>query len=194
MPQAELGDGQFTVAPMTPDDLNVLVELHGKYLNYGDGVRPHYDAVLRDPASAATKCLCGDVMVGFDIYTKGISLSGEHPELMAELERRTAGACVYTGDALLVREEYRGKGVTELLRAASKQALLERGVSRLIHELWVYPDGHVPAKKVVRAYSQAEFVGRFPMFYRDFHHFGYFCPICGGVCSCSADIYITHVP
>ena len=187
-------DEKFKIEKMSINDIDLLVNLHAKYLNYGEGVRAHFEAALNDNSTVATKCVCDGEMIGIDIYTSGISLSGDHPDILKMLEMKTLGRVVYTADALFVKESFRKMGATEMLRLSSKDALVKKGAEVAIHELWVHPDGSVPAFNVVKSFSSTEFIGRFKMFYENFHHYGYFCTMCKGVCQCSADIYITQIP
>ena len=179
---------------ITLDDLDALVSLHDEYLNYGEGIRPHFDAILRDPENIALKYTINGEIVGILIYTKGIELSGSHSDLVAELKNLAAGRNVYTGDAVLVTREVRSLGVADKLCAAMLREQRRRGVELVVHEFWVYPDGHVPARRMCEAYEKRIFLGRFENFYKDFHHFGYICPICGIDCVCAAELYLAKVP
>jgi len=61
-------------------------------------------------------------------------------------------------------------------------------------EFWVHPDGSIPAKRMSGVFDKNIFLGRFENFYRDFHHFGYICPMCGKKCVCAAEIYLAEIP
>jgi hypothetical protein len=96
------------VLPLEAADLDELVRLHSEYLNYGDGIRPHFEETLADPSVIGLKAVAGGEIAGILIYTQGISLSGGHEDLCSDIRRRTHGELVYTGDAVVVRSEYRG--------------------------------------------------------------------------------------
>ena len=179
---------------MTLCDLDELISLHEEYLNYGDGIRPHFETILRDPDSIALKYMLDGKMAGLFIYTKGIALSGGHDEIRAQLEELSAGKTVYTGDAVLVKSEYRKLGIADKLCAAMIQELRRRDAELAVHEFWVYPDGYIPASRMFEVFDTNIFIGRFVNFYRNFHHFGYICPICGKECVCAAEIYLAEIP
>jgi GNAT superfamily N-acetyltransferase len=176
------------------DDIDELVCLHELYLNYGDGIRPHFEEILRDSDSVALKYMINDEMAGLFIYTKGIALSGNHSETEACIEKLSEGKSVYTGDAVLVKKEYRCLGVARKLCAAMIKELRRRGAELAVHEFWVHPNGHIPAQRMFRVFTKNIFIGRYEQFYRDFHHFGYLCPICGKECVCAAEIYLAEIP
>jgi len=182
------------VSYITERDIDELVRLHEEYLNYGEGIRPHFTEALRNSDTAALKYTADGKTVGILIYTKGIALSGNHDDVEARLREMSAGKNVYTGDAVLVRKEYRSMDIADKLCLAMLQELRRRGAELVVHEFWVYPNGKVPALKMCRVYTKSVFLGRFENFYRDFHHFGYFCSICGKECICAADIYLAEIP
>jgi len=185
--------GEFSIQPMLFEDLDELVALHAQYLNYGSGIHAHFEQALSDPDTVAVKCMYGGRMVGLDIYTRGIALSGGHPELCAEIRDIAAGAVVYTGDALLVVPEYRKLGMDEAMLTACRKRLQARGAEFVLYELWVHPDGRIPAHHTVEHYEYTIDLGLHPDFYVDFDHYGYFCPICGEKCKCSAHLYLCRV-
>ena len=85
-------DADLRICPMAEADLDELVRLHELYLNYGEGIRTHFEGVLRDPASVAVKCEAGGRMVGLDIYTCGVALSGGHEALCNRVRALAGGA------------------------------------------------------------------------------------------------------
>jgi len=178
---------------MEPADLEELIRLHAQYLNYGDGIYAHFQAALADQRTVAVKCVHAGRMVGLDIYTRGIALSGGHPDLCAQVRALAGDAVVYTGDALLVVPEYRGRGIDRAMLEASRERLRQQGATYVLYELWVHPDGRVPARHTVERYAQVIDLGLHRDFYVDFDHYGYFCPICGEKCRCSAHLYLCRV-
>ena len=113
---------------------------------------------------------------------------------LCEQVRMLAGdAVVYTGDALLVVPEFRKQGVDRAMLEACRARLRERGATYVLYELWVHPDGRVPARHTVERYRQVIDLGLHRDFYVDFDHYGYYCPICGQKCKCSAHLYLCRV-
>lgn len=188
-----MADSECKVEPLTSADLEELVALHALYLNYGEGIHAHFEAALADLATVAVKCVHEGRMVGLDMYTRGISLSGGHRELCDRIRTITGDALVYTGDALLVVPQYRGRGLDADMLAACRRKLRERGATYVLYELWVHPDGRVPARHTVERYEQVMDLGLHRDFYVDFDHYGYFCPICGTKCGCSAHLYLCRI-
>lgn len=182
-----------TIQPLDFEDLDELVRLHGIYLNYGEGIRPHFRSVLETPGTVALKYAVGAEIAGILIYTEGISLSGGHPALAAKIEQFAAGAKIYTGDAVLVQRRFRGMGLSTALYRRAAAELAKRDAELVLHELWVYPDGSVPSRSVIKAFGPWVFLGQFERFYKDFYHYGYVCPICGGDCVCTAQLYLSKL-
>lgn len=183
----------IAIRPMVYGDLRELVDLHAKYLNYGDGIQAHFEAVLADPASVAVKAVANGKIVGLDIYTRGVALSDGHLDLCARIRALTGDAVVYTGDALLVVPGYRGRRLDQEMLKVSRQMLGERGATYVLYELWVHPDGRIPAHRTVERYDHVIALGLHRNFYVDFDHYGYICPICGAKCRCSASLYLCRV-
>ena len=100
---------------------------------------------------------------------------------------------VYTGDALLVVPDFRGRGVDAAMLAACRERMRATGVQFVLYELWVHPDGRMPAHRTVERYAHVLDLGLHRDFYVDFDHYGYYCPICGGKCRCSAHLYLCRV-
>jgi ribosomal protein S18 acetylase RimI-like enzyme len=184
---------QDGVSHITNDDFEELIRLHEEYLNYGDGIRPHFEEILSNPDNIALKYVVDGIFAGLIIYTKGIELSGSHADIIEKLNQLSNGEKTYTGDAVLIKSEYRSLRIADKLYRAAIDELKKKGVKYIVHELWVLPDGRVPAKRMCENYTNNIFVGRFDNFYRNFHHFGYICPICNNDCMCSADIYLTQI-
>ena len=87
----------WDIRPMEPADLEELIRLHAQYLNYGDGIYAHFQAALADQRTVAVKCVHAGRMVGLDIYTRGIALSGGHPDLCAQVRALAGDAVVLQG-------------------------------------------------------------------------------------------------
>ena len=76
---------------------------------------------------------------------------------------------------------------------ACREHLREKGAAYVLYELWVHPDGRIPAHHTVERYEHVLDLGLHRQFYADFNHFGYYCPICGEKCRCSARLYLCRV-
>lgn len=178
---------------MDEGDMDELVRLHDLYLNYGEGVRPHFEETLRNPDSVALKCVIGGKIAGFAIYVKGVFLSGGHEDICASICEIAPREQIWTGDALLVLPEYRRKGLDgEMIRKANKE-IWKKGGRYALYELWVHPDGQVPARHTPDVYAKKTKLGEYKDFYINFDHYGYFCPICKGECHCSAQLYLCEL-
>ena len=186
-------DAEWKIETLRMEDLPELTRLHAAYLNYGEGIEKHFHAVLADPETVAVKCSVNGEMIGLDIYTWGIALSGGHAALCAQIAELAGNATVYTGDALLVVPMWRRRGVDEAMLEACRQRLRERGAEYALYELWVHPDGRIPAHRTVERYEHVMDLGLHRQFYTNFDHFGYYCPICGEKCRCSAHLYLCRV-
>lgn len=186
-------NSNYAVMPLTLEDLEDLLGLHALYLNYGDGIRAHFAQALADPNTVAVKCVYQGQMIGLDLYVRGIYLSGGHPDLCAAVRAAAGDGVVYTGDALLVVPQHRHRGVDTAMASVCRNALAARGANWVLYELWVHPDGQIPAHRSVERYRRVTDLGFHPDFYKDFDHFGYYCPICGEKCKCAAHLYLCKI-
>lgn len=175
------------------DDLDEVVCLHCKYLNYGNGIRPHFKKVISDKDNISLKYIINGEIEGLFISTKGIALSGGHKDICEEIKKITKDCVTYTGDALLIREKERHKGIYQMLIKAMYKELLLKEARYIVTELWRYPDGSVPAHSIVNVFKRSLFLGTYKNFYKDFYKCGWICPVCGENCICSADIYICEI-
>lgn len=182
------------ISDLTSDDLDDLVKLNEKCMFHGSGVRPHFEGALRNPDNIALKCTVNNKFAGASVYVKGVALVGEHHELTAQIKDLANGRTVYTGDSLTVKPEYRRIGLAHRLSAAMVERLRGRGIELVLHEFWVYPDGSIPAFKVLGMFKRGVFLGCFENFYKEYHHIGYTCSVCGADCVCKAAVYLDEVP
>jgi GNAT superfamily N-acetyltransferase len=186
--------GEVRIEWMTLDDLDALVNLHSVYLNYGDGIIPHFAKILADKETIPLKYVADDgAMGGLLIYTKGVALSGGHADLCAQIMEIVGDESIYTADAVLLQRKYRGGGISKFLYERAKKEMILRGVKYVLHELWVLPDGSIPARRLPWTFGETRDMGLFKNFYENFDHYGYYCPICKGKCTCSARLYLSKV-
>ncbi len=183
------------------NDIDEIERLYRKHLDNGTALRPRLERIFRDPDTLAQKAVDSETgkIAGVDIYTPGISFSCYYPELVKNVEDYVMGAKVYTGEAIFVDNEYRGKRIARTFEKNMSDRLVE--ISRLcgekiyvLHEMWVYPDGKTPAYgPVTGAFNICRDFGIIPHFYRDYFKNGSLCPICGEKCVCSARITISKI-
>lgn len=181
------------IQPIGMGDMDELVRLHSIFLNYGEGTRPHFEAALKKPDTVALKCVMDGKMAGFAVYVKGIFLSGGHEDLCEMIAKKAGNAQVWTGDALLVLPEYRRRGMDDAMIDVGKKKIREMGGRYALHELWVHPDGRIPARRTPKCYAGSIDMGEYKDFYVNFDHYGYHCPICKDRCCCSAHVYLCDI-
>jgi len=181
------------IEPIIFSDLDEFVRLHDKYLNYGEGVRPHFEKVLKDERTIAIKYMIDGEMAGATVFTVGIAFSGGHPDLCDEMDKLTGGQLTYTADALFVREKYQHLGVSQGLFSLVAEELRDRDVRFVVNELWIHPDGTQPARDIIKAFGEIAYQKEHKNFYMDFYQYGYLCPICGKDCICGAQVNLSKV-
>ena len=185
---------------LTLAELDKTVALYEKYLNYGYAVRPFLQKSLSSNGVIAFKSITDTGKItGFAIYKPGIALSYNHPGLVEKIERIANGAPIYTGDALLVVGEARGRGISRRLNELVRTELIKQANEKetdiyVLHELWIHPDGYTPAEHVVETvYSITHDLGVYDRFYADCSKNGLICPICGPKCTCAAKLVLSIV-
>ena len=117
-----------------------------------------------------------------------------HPALEAELLAIAQQRPFFSVDALLVVPEFQGRGLGWRLREHTLSALYRQGPGVVLSEIWIYPDGSAPGKKVLERLGNPIFYRKEEHFYRDFRRYGMRCPICGPDCVCGAWIVLGEFP
>ena len=174
-------------------DLSQVITLYENYLNSGEYIRDSMEKEFYNGDYLGFKaCEAGEI-VGFFTGQSGISFTYPHPELENEIKEFTKDRKIYTPDGLLVLEEYRGRGIIRELVDRMRRALLDKKVELALVELWIYPDGSIPAQKPLRGIGEAVFQKKIPLFYKDIGKYGIRCPICGEECTCGALVELLKV-
>ncbi len=175
------------------NDIDELVLYYGKYLNDGDELL----SFIKDAAGKETyfgsKAVENGKTAGFFTFQEGVCFTCPHESLTEKIHALTDGEKTVTVDTLLVLPEMRFKGIAGNLRKRNAFLLKERGISFVLAESWVYPDGRVPSFKVYEDMGSIIYDELFPMFYKDLDKYGISCPICGKVCRCGARILLIDV-
>lgn len=174
-------------------DLDPVIALYEAYLNSGDYIRNTMQTEFYTGDYLGIKACDGDELVGFFSGQGGIGFTYPHPELESEIRKLAGERKLYTPDGLLVLEAYRERGVAGELVRRMKEALLRKKVELALVELWIYPDGSVPARKPLMGIGKAVYQKRVPLFYKDLKKYSIKCPICGGDCRCGALIELLEV-
>lgn len=174
-------------------DLDQVITLYETYLNSGDYIRNAMRTEFYTDDYLGIKACDGDKLVGFFSGQGGIGFTCPHPRLESEIRKVAGDRKLYTPDGLLVLEDYREKGVAGELVRRMKEALLFQQVELALVELWIYPDGSVPAQKPLRGIGKAVYQKKIPLFYRDLKKYNIKCPICGDDCRCGALIELLEV-
>lgn len=174
-------------------DIDEVEKLHSLYLNYGEGVRPHLEKVISDDNSICLKYVKKNQIIGIIMANKGIYLSGGHFDICKQISDMVKGEITYTGDALLILKEYRGREILKELFSELCVKLKEKSAKYFLSELWRYPDNKVPAYNGLQNFKNSFFIGTYKNFYKGFYKNGYICPLCGKNCICSADIYLSEI-
>ena len=179
------------IYPTELSDLDEIVSLHEESVTRGPGVRPDFELLLNDPDTVGYKYVIDGVIAGFIMFRKGFMLSGGHMDLIREYQEFTKGELTYTGDSVIVRPEYRRRGIGEALQKTSVRELLRRGVVFLLLEHWV-PKGKEEgmAYTLLKYNGESNDMGLHLNFYKDYHKEGFVCRLCGEDCICSAHIFI----
>lgn len=126
----------------------------------------------------------------FFLGRSGIDFTYPHPDLEKRILQIAQGAAMYTPDALLVLPHCRQKGVAHALISRMYQRMMQLHYKLAIVELWIYPDGTVPAQNPLTGLGKTIFSKRIPMFYQKSKQYEIQCPICGEDCKCGALIEI----
>ncbi len=170
------------------NDYERMTELYKKYLNDGTYVELELSRKYAECDYTGIKAMDGDEIAGFASMAKGLDFTYPHPDLKERLEAIVGDDIIYTGDAVVVREEYRGHGISHRMFEECYKLMCERKAKYILTELWIYPGGDIPAEDSVLSLGPVVYREYIEDFYKDLDKYGMSCPICGGHCTCSACI------
>ncbi len=183
----------ITYDVITEEDADEVARLYAEHLNSGDSVEEHVKEGIKSPDFIGFKAVCNGKIVGMLTGRGGVDFTYPHPELEERLSKYWEGKKVYTPDSVVVLKEYRHHNIFNELGARLVPTIYERGYEILLTELWIYPNGNVPAEATVRHWGELVHKEDIPMFYKDNEKYGIICPICGKTCTCGARIIIMDV-
>ena len=183
----------ITYSRVTKDDLKDIIEYYETYLNSGEAVRSAIRSAFEQGDYFGFKAMDQDTVAGYFTFREGVLLTYPHEEYEKELQNVIGSRSVVTVDALMVDRNYRGRGIAKELARRNLEALRIRGVQLFCVEIWVYPDGSIPAKNVYEAMGKPVYHKLAADFYKDAHTFGISCPICGTHCKCGALLEVIRI-
>lgn len=178
---------------ITEADLDEMIFLYEKYLNSGKYIEDMMKREFYSPDYIGFKACDKGRLVGFFCGQGELGFTYPHAELEKEIRRFAAGRRLYTPDGLLILPDYRKHGIAHELISRMKDRLVENGIELALVELWIYPDGSVPAQKPLNGIGPAIYRKKVPMFYGSIQDYGIECPICGKNCTCGALIEVLDV-
>ncbi|MCR5421691.1 MAG: GNAT family N-acetyltransferase [Lachnospiraceae bacterium] len=168
------------------EDKEEIIRLYEGYLNEGKSVGNLINLYFEKGQYYGYKAINDDDMVGCFTFVKGIEFTYPQPELEKELCKVTRGERVETVDTLVVLPKYRRAGIAKELALRNLEGLQERGTNIYVVEIWIYPDGSIPARKIYESMGEVVYSKKIPDFYKDLYKYGLKCPICGKLCKCGA--------
>ena len=168
------------------DDMEEVIEYYERYLNSGEMIRKAIRTAFEEERYFGCKAEYDGETAGFFTFLEGSFLTYPHPVLEQEIETWIGGEKVATVDALMVDSAYRKSGIAGQMAALCTKELKERGFKLFLVEIWVYPDGSSPAKRIYEQMGKVLWEKDVPLFYKDAHRYGLSCPICGDHCKCGA--------
>ena len=172
--------------PIAKEDIDMIADLTAEHLTHGDYVLNEIRTSAKTENYYGVKAMEDGKLVGYLTFKRGIEFTLPHPELTEEIVQISSGEYVFTGDAISVDSNFRRRGVARELTLRARDQMLALGGRYFLGELWVHPDGSVPARTPTEYYGETVFEEYVPFFYRDLPRYGMCCPICGEDCRCGA--------
>ena len=172
------------------EDIEAVADMAEQYLTHGTSIR---EAIIREAARNnyyGVKALEDGKMVGFFTYKEGIDFTLPHPELEQKIRALTQGGIIFNCDAIFVNDAYRHKGLGEEMTRRAVSSMRKMGGRYFLFELWIYPNGKIPALNMTEKSLEIIFDERVERFYKDLPRYGMTCPICGANCRCGALIRV----
>lgn len=182
-------NSEIIYEPIQKKDTEEIIEMYENYLNGGGYIREHVLGGMSDKSYAGFRAVCSGETAGFISGRSGVDFTCPCPELEDEIGELFSGS-VYTLDALVVLPRFRRMGIAEELIKRMRQEMLRMGYKTALTELWIYPDGSIPAEKAASRWGRTIYEKCMPHFYKDLKRYGIRCPVCGSRCRCGAKIKI----
>ncbi len=179
--------------PITSEDIKDVTQLYVEHLNAGDYVEEHIREGMEQEDFVGIKAVEQGRIIGMLTGRQGIDFTYPHPELEAYIHNRFDKSTLYTPDSLYVEAEYREQDVARQLGKRLVREIYQKGYRRLLTELWIYPNGKVPAEATVREWGNVIYHEDIPFFYIDGRQYGIECPKCGKECGCGARILVIEI-
>ena len=169
-------------------DTEEVADIYEKYLNSGASIRNHIRENMRMEDYVGFKAMDGEQIVGIMSGRPGIDFTYPHPELEKEIRHRFPGERIFSNESILVLPEYRNQGIAHELGRRMVHGILHKGYTLLLAELWIYPDGSVPAAETTEHWGEIVFEKKQNLFYDRLEQYG--MEICGKHCKCGAMIRV----
>ena len=174
------------IDPIDVSDAEEVADIYERYLNSGEAIRAHIrdNIVMKD--YVGFKAVDGGKIVGIMSGRPGVDFTYPHPDLEKEIRTCFPGEEIFSSESILILPEYRNHGLAHELGRRMVQAIYEKGYRLLLAELWIYPDGSIPAAGITDHWGQLVYEKRKEVFYNQLEQYGMKCPICGSHCVCGA--------
>ncbi len=182
-------DMDLQYEPIAKENAQEIVGLYESYLNGGQSVREHVLEGMRDKNYAGFRAVCKGETAGFISGRGGVDFTCPNPRLEGEITGMFPQR-IYTLDALVVRPGFRRRGIAAELLERMRREMLRMGYRLALTELWMYPDGSIPAEKALFRYGLTLYEKCIPHFYKDLKRYAIRCPVCGEDCRCGAKIKV----
>jgi GNAT superfamily N-acetyltransferase len=181
------------ISPITSDDITQIISLTMEHLTRGDYVADMMSQSAQSGNYFGFKVEEDGEMKGFLTYKRGIEFTLPHPEMLEEISSRFPEKEVFTGDSFYVDSSLRRRGIGRELMRLSRDRMLQQGGRYFLEEMWVYPDGKIPAKSPTDNFGETVYERLVPGFYRELHRYGMCCPVCGEDCRCGAFVRVLEL-
>jgi ribosomal protein S18 acetylase RimI-like enzyme len=184
---------EITYSELEEKDFPEFLRLYEEYLNSGEYIRKTLEESLLKPGYVGIKAEAGGEIIGLFTGKQGLDFTCPHPELEKELEPYMRGHKYFSVDAQLVKPEYRHHHVAAKMVDRVREEILKQGCEYYIAEMWVYPDGSIPAEESMERMGRVVYRKLVPDFYKDLYKYGIGCPVCGKYCKCGALIEVMDI-
>lgn len=181
-------------SPICDEDLKEAVTLHKQYIDYGAGIEKEYEDIRKRGDYCGIKIIDSkNHMIGILIFMPGIIFSTEHSEIETDIRRRYPDKNIYSGQIVAIEKKYRKMHLMKPMFQGAIEQLKAKNVDYVVTELWIHPDGDIPAIKVPTYFKSYEHLYDVEDFYKSYYDKHILCPICGEKCICKAAIYVLEV-
>lgn len=181
------------ITPLGIADAEAVIPLYEQNIDGGKYVRDTVYESFMDETFIGYQAKVNGKLVGFFTGSCLLEFTVPHPELEEEIRSITGEQEIFVACSMLVLPEYRHLGIATQFCQRIREDLKAKGIPFFMAEIWIFPDGTIPSRKVYEDIGEIVYQKRVDGFYTEGYRYGVVCSVCGKHCKCGALVTLMKV-